>query len=69
MTTKARAPIEQMLLTIPQVAQSLNLGRTKVYDLINHAGLPTVKLGSAIRVPLNSLKQWLEQREQENRSA
>ena len=63
------APIEPMLLTIPQVAQSLNLGRTKVYDLINHAGLPTIKLGSAMRVPLSSLKRWVEQREQRNRSA
>lgn len=50
------APLEPMLLTIPQVAQSLSLGRTKIYDLINREGLPTVKLGSAIRVPLSSLK-------------
>jgi hypothetical protein len=25
--------VEQLLLTIPQVAESLNIGRTKVYDL------------------------------------
>ncbi len=62
-------PLEPMLLTIPQVAQSLSLGRTKIYDLINREGLPTVKLGSAIRVPLSSLKQWIEQHEQQNRSA
>jgi len=67
--TTTMAPIEPMLLTIPQVAQSLNLGRTKVYDLIKHAGLPTIKLGSAMRVPLSSLKRWVEQREQRNRSA
>ncbi len=48
-----------------QVAQSLNIGRTKVYDLINREGLPTVKLGTAIRVPATSLKSWIERREQQ----
>ncbi len=67
--TTTIAPLEPMLLTIPQVAQSLSLERTKIYDLINREGLPTVKLGSAIRVPLSSLKQWIEQHEQQNRSA
>jgi len=62
-------PVEPMLLTIPQTAQSMSLGRTKVYDLINNAGLPTIKLGSSIRVPLSSLKQWLEQRERQGHSA
>jgi excisionase family DNA binding protein len=56
--------VEQLLLTIPQVAQTLSIGRTKVYDLINHEGLPTVKFGAAIRIPASSLKSWVERREQ-----
>jgi excisionase family DNA binding protein len=52
-------PVEPLLLTIPQVAALLGLGRTKVYDLIEHEGLPTVKLGTARRVPKQALEAWL----------
>ncbi len=62
---RSTSPVDPLLLTIPQVAQSLNIGRTKVYDLINREGLPTVKLGTAIRVPATSLKSWIERREQQ----
>jgi len=55
-------PVEPVLLTIPQVAVMLGLGRTKVYDLIVHEGLPTVKLGTARRVPKQALEVWLTRR-------
>jgi excisionase family DNA binding protein len=53
----------QLLLTIPQVAVALSLGRTKVYELIKYEGLPTVPLGGAVRVSLSSLQEWITQRE------
>jgi len=56
--------VQPLLLTIPEVSLALGLGRTKVYELIRKEGLPTVKLGTATRVRLTSLQQWLEQREQ-----
>ncbi len=52
------------LLTIPQVANILCLGRTKVYELIATDGLPVHRFGRAIRVSSFALHQWLEQREQ-----
>jgi len=54
--------VEPLLLTIPQVAAMLGLGRSKVYDLIREEGLPTAKFGTAIRVPAEELKQWAKQR-------
>ncbi len=60
--TRTMAPVEPLLLTIPQVAAILGLGRTKVYDLIDHEGLPTVKLGTARRVPKQALEAWLTRR-------
>jgi len=51
--------IRPMLLTIPQVAELLSLGRTKVYELIAKEGLPSVKLQSALRVPADELEQWV----------
>ncbi len=57
------ASIPPLFLTIPQVAQSLGLGRTKVYELINREGLPVVKFGRASRVPVAGFQQWIAQRE------
>ena len=54
-------PDQLQLLTIPQVMATLNLGRTKIYDLINNDGLPVVKIGGATRVPLTKLQAWIEQ--------
>lgn len=54
--------VEPLLLTIPQVAAMLNLGHSKVYDLIRYEGLPIAKFGTAIRVPAEELKAWVKQR-------
>ncbi|GAC1656449.1 MAG: hypothetical protein NVS4B12_28960 [Ktedonobacteraceae bacterium] len=63
--TKNTIP-QPLLLTIPQVAASLCLGRTKVYELIDVEGLPVVRFGRAIRVSPTSLKEWLDQRIQQS---
>ncbi|MDQ2905671.1 MAG: helix-turn-helix domain-containing protein [Chloroflexota bacterium] len=62
-TATAMPPIVQ-LLSIPEVAQRLGIGRTKVYDLIKTESLPFVQLGDAKRVSVVSLQRWIEQREQ-----
>jgi excisionase family DNA binding protein len=60
---------QPLLLTIPQVCKVLGLGRTKVYELIDHEGLPVVRFGRAIRVRPESLRQWVAQRENQGLSA
>ena len=55
-------PVEPLMLTIPQVATMLGLGRTKVYDLIAREGLPTARFGTATRVPVKQLEKCLAQR-------
>jgi excisionase family DNA binding protein len=49
------------LLSIPEVAKALSIGRTKVYDLINHDGLPTVQIGKGKRVAVLALQRWIEE--------
>jgi excisionase family DNA binding protein len=56
--------VQPLLLSIPEVARILSIGRTKVYDLIKREGLPVVRLGDATRVSVASLQRWIEQREQ-----
>ena len=58
--------IQPMLLNVAQVAKLLNLGRTKVYDLISTKQLPVIRFGRAVRVSSASLQRWVEQQEQQN---
>jgi excisionase family DNA binding protein len=57
--------IQSILMSIPEVAKSLRLSRTKVYELIAVEGLPVVRFGRSVRVCRSSLEQWVRQREQE----
>ncbi len=65
---KNAVEVQPLLLTVPQVAASLGLGRTKVYELIATEGLPVVKFGTATRIPLASLQKWVERREKQSMS-
>ena len=57
---------QPLLLSIPDVATSLGLGRTKVYELIAQEGLPIIRFGRSVRVSAASLQKWVEQREQQH---
>ena len=46
--TRTTAP--PLLLSIPDVAATLGLGRSKVYELIAKEGLPVVRFGRSVRV-------------------
>ncbi len=59
-----RTVASPLLLSIPDVAASLGLGRSKVYELIAKEGLPVVRFGRSVRVSAASLQKWVEQREQ-----
>ena len=61
--SKKSSAVQPSYLTISDVATMLNLGRTKVYDLIKHEGLPTIQFGDVKRVPVAKLQRWLEARE------
>jgi len=55
-----------LLLSVPEVAKALGLGRTKIYELIACEGLPVVRFGRAVRVSAASLQRWIEQREKQS---
>lgn len=60
---KKPSTVQPMYLSISEVATMLSLGRTKIYDLIRHEGLPYIQFGDVKRVPLAKLQRWLEERE------
>ena len=52
--------IEKLLLKIPEVCIATGLGRSTVYQLLDQPdGLPTVRIGRAVRVPAESVRQWV----------
>jgi excisionase family DNA binding protein len=59
--TSSRDP-EPLLLRAREVAVLLGLGRSKVYEMLQAGELPTVRIGSAVRVPKKLLEQWIQER-------
>ncbi len=48
------------LLSIPQVAERLNVTKSRLYELARqHDGLPTVRIGKYLRVSPPALEAWL----------
>jgi excisionase family DNA binding protein len=56
-------------LTVAMVAKRLSLGKTKVYEMIDMAGLPAVRVGRAVRVPTARFLKWVEEFEKQGLSA
>jgi excisionase family DNA binding protein len=51
---------QQMLLTIPQAAHRLGVGRTTVYELTNAGKLEVVHIGRCARIPTAALDAFVE---------
>ena len=53
--------MEKMLLRPLEAAHTLDIGRTKIYELIASGEIPSVKIGRLVRVPVHALQRWVEQ--------
>jgi excisionase family DNA binding protein len=51
-----------LLLTIPQAALVLAVGRTTVYELIGDGELEAVHIGRSVRVPADALRSFVDRR-------
>lgn len=51
--------MEKLLLTTREVAELLNVGRNRVYELIYAGQLPSVKLGGSRRVSLAAVEAFV----------
>ena len=48
------------ILTIPQVAQALGIGRKAAYALVNDNKLGAIRVGRTIKVPKFSLEEFIK---------
>jgi excisionase family DNA binding protein len=60
---------EPVLITVPEAARRLAIGRTLTYELIAAHELPAVRIGRAIRVPADAIDAFVDRRLSEERSA
>jgi excisionase family DNA binding protein len=54
--------MEKTLMTVTEVARRLSLGRATTYRLVQQGELPSVRVGRAVRVPVQALDDWVEAR-------
>ena len=60
--TEVYMDTERLLLTIPEVAIRLCLGRSLVYLLVMRGEIDSIKVGRARRVPAEALERFIEEK-------
>ena len=51
---------EKLLLRPAEVAEQLGVSRTRCYQLLKAGTIPSVKIGSSVRVPTSQLRRWID---------
>ena len=51
---------ERQALTVPEVAGLLGISTSKTYELVRDGTIPSVRLGTMLRVPRRALEELME---------
>ncbi|MFO1043948.1 MAG: helix-turn-helix domain-containing protein [Planctomycetaceae bacterium] len=51
--------IDQRLVKVSEAAEILSIGKTKIYELLAQGRLKRVRIDNAVRIPFDSLKEFL----------
>ena len=49
-------------LKVPEVAEMLQIARSRAYELVGSGEIPSVRIGRSLRVSRRELERWLEGR-------
>ncbi|MPZ15605.1 MAG: helix-turn-helix domain-containing protein [Chloroflexi bacterium] len=52
--------MESTMLTVPEAAQELRIGRDRAYQLVRTGRLPSIRVSRTIRVPRQALLLFIE---------
>ena len=61
--------MDKLLLRPIEVAEVLGISRAKAYQLIAAGTLPSLRLGTSVRVPVAALLDWITRQASERASA
>ena len=53
---------QELLLRIDVAAERLAVSRATLYRMVQRGELPTVRIGTAVRVPVQAIERWLADR-------
>lgn len=56
-----------LMLSVPQVADVLGIGRASAYELVRSEGFPTLTIGKRIVIPKDKFIRWIEEKVSEKR--
>ena len=48
-----------LLITVPELAQVLRVGKNKAYELVNSGVIKGIKIGTQIKVPKRSVVEFM----------
>lgn len=54
--------VRPLLLTIPEAARVLAIGRSSVYELIDSRAIGVVRIGRSVRIPVAELELFVDRR-------
>lgn len=57
--SKLEPPMEPLLVRVEEAARILSLSRSTIYEMMDAGELPSVRRGSARRIPVASLREWV----------
>jgi excisionase family DNA binding protein len=57
--------MDRLLLRPCEVAETLGICRSKAYSLIGSGAIPSVRIGSSVRVPVHQLTEWINAKAKE----
>ena len=52
--------MDRLLLRPVEVSELLGIGRSRAYELIASGILPSIRIGSSVRVPVEALRAWID---------
>jgi excisionase family DNA binding protein len=51
--------MEKLLLTVPEAAHLLGVGRSQMYAMLASGAVPRLRVGRSLRVPVADLALWV----------
>ena len=54
--------VERLLYRPAEAAEAIGVSRSRMYELIDSGDIPSIRIGGTLRVPVDELRRWVEQK-------
>jgi excisionase family DNA binding protein len=58
MSENTRQEVECQVLTVPEIAKILGVGKANAYNLVKQDVFPVIKIGRQLKVPKQAFYRW-----------